>query len=98
MNLPKSLALVPKYEAASSWWEHVPVAHILVELLKPRVIVELGSHYGVSFFSFCEAAEKYSPDTCVYAIDSWAGDEHAGYYGESIYQQVHKQRVTLIIR
>ena len=53
MNLPKSLELIPKYYAQSSWWEHVPIAHWIVEKLKPASIVELGTHYGVSFFSFC---------------------------------------------
>lgn len=92
MKIPKSLSLIPKYEAPSSWWEHVPVAHMLIELIKPSVVVELGSHYGVSFFSLCESAERFSPDTCVYAIDSWEGDEHAGYYGGSIYEHVKKYR------
>ena len=103
MKIPKSLSLIPKYEAPSSWWEHVPVAHMLIELIKPSVVVELGSHYGVSFFSLCESAERFSPNTCIYAIDSWEGDEHAGYYGESIYRQVseyrdkyHKQNGVLI--
>lgn len=68
------------------------MAHMLIELIKPSVVVELGSHYGVSFFSFCESAERFSPNTCVYAIDSWEGDEHAGYYGDSIYRQVSEYR------
>ena len=99
----QSLELVPSYEAPSSWWQHVPIAHALIELNKPGVVVELGSHYGVSFFSFCEAAEKYSRNSYIYAIDSWEGDKHAGFYGESVYSKVsthaelhHKQRATLL--
>ena len=90
MYLPKSLELLPRYNAPSSWWEHVPIAHWIVERLKPATIVELGTHYGVSFFSFCEAAEKYSPNTYIYAIDTWQGDKQAGYYEESVYDKVHK--------
>ncbi|GEM_PF-1632547 len=99
----KSLELVPRYEGPSSWWEHVPVAHAIVEYTKPEIIVELGSHYGVSLFSFCEAAEKYSPMTFIYGIDTWEGDAHAGYYKDEVYQLVdgyrkdfHSQRLTLI--
>ena len=54
--------------------EHVPVAHLLIEKIRPDIVVELGTHYGVSYFSFCEAAENYSPVTRVYA-DTWEGDE-----------------------
>ena len=43
----KNLGVIPKYTAPSSWWQHVPIAHSLVELIKPEIIVELGSHYGL---------------------------------------------------
>ena len=102
MNL-KSLSLVPKYKNSSSWWQHVPIAHGLIELCKPELVVELGSHYGVSFFSFCEAAEKYSPATFIYAIDNWQGDIQAGFYGDEVFSAVksyaeenHNQRSALI--
>ena len=87
MEKIKSLELMPKYFAPSAWWEHVPIAHWLVDNIKPEKIVELGSHYGVSFFSFCEAAEKYSPSTYIYAIDTWEGDVQAGYYGKTVYEK-----------
>ena len=101
--IPESLSLNPTYLAPSSWWQHVPIAHWLVEAIKPKRIVELGTHYGVSFFAFCEAAEAFSPNTFAYAIDSWQGDEHASFYGEEVFIQVqnhwentHKCRSTLI--
>ena len=99
----KSLELNPMYDAPSSWWQHVPIAHFLIEAIKPKKVVELGTHYGVSFFSFCEAAEKYSMETFVYAIDTWEGDLQAGYYKDEVYEKVkkyrdkyHKQRSELI--
>lgn len=90
---PKSLELLPKYYAPSSWWEHVPIAHWIVEKIKPNTIVELGTHYGVSFFSFCEAAECYSPNTYVYAVDTWEGDKQAGYYENDVYKKVYENRI-----
>jgi len=101
--IPKSLSLQPHYEAASAWWEHVPLAHWLIETLKPAIFVELGSHFGVSFFSFCEASEKYSPSSFLYAIDSWEGDPQAGIYGNNVFEAVsqyhsehHKHHSRLI--
>lgn len=103
MEKAKSLTLLPKYQAPSSWWEHVPIAHWIVERLKPQTIVELGSHYGVSFFSFCEAAESYSPGTYIFAIDTWEGDNQAGFYSNNVYKEVlnnwknyHSQRSSML--
>ena len=99
-----SLELLPFYEAPSSWWEHVPIAHWLVEQLQPRVIIELGTHYGVSFFSFCEAAMLLSPESFIYSVDTWEGDKHAGQYDETVYEQVvthqkaHHMKRSRIIR
>ena len=103
MSRIESLSITPRYQADSSWWEHVPIAHFLIEMLKPEVVVELGSHYGVSFFAFCEAAEILSNNTYTYAVDSWEGDEQAGYYKDEVYEavsnhrnQYHKQRSALL--
>ena len=69
----------------SAWWGHVPFAHWLVASLKPRCIVELGTHNGVSFAAFCEAVQRSGASTRCYAVDLWEGDEHAGHYGEEVY-------------
>jgi hypothetical protein len=50
--------------------------------------VELGTHKGTSFFAFCQAAKDGELKTKLYAIDTWKGDEHAGFYGEEIFQEV----------
>ena len=101
--MSQNLELLPEYYARSSWWEHVPVAHWLIENIKPAKIVELGTHYGVSFFSFCEAAKKYSQGTFLYAVDTWYGDTQAGEYGNEVYESVaehherhHRARSRLI--
>jgi hypothetical protein len=53
-NHPICLAY-PQWIAPSAWIEHVPFAMYVVDLLRPRVFVELGSHYGVSYCAFCQA-------------------------------------------
>ncbi|MFM5512160.1 class I SAM-dependent methyltransferase [Aeromonas veronii] len=84
----RSLFWRPTYLAQSAWLEHIPFAFWLVETLRPRNIVELGTHYGSSYFSFCQAVTKLDLETLCFAVDTWGGDEHAGQYGEEVYKQV----------
>lgn len=54
-HLFKPLALLsmfarPTYLEASAWIEHIPFAFWLTEAIQPRVMVELGTHRGTSYF------------------------------------------------
>jgi hypothetical protein len=73
---------------ASAWHEHAPFASWLVEQLSPRMLVELGTHNGFSYFAFCQAIRMAGLTTAAFAVDRWTGDEHAGQYGEEVYQSV----------
>ncbi|GJD77681.1 hypothetical protein GCM10007886_18940 [Methylobacterium gregans] len=74
----------------SVWHGHVAFAHWLVEALRPRLVVELGTHNGVSYFSFCNAIERLGLDARAVAVDTWEGDHQAGLYDESVYERVRR--------
>lgn len=71
------------------WSGHRRFAYDLVRFAQPRIFVELGTHYGTSFFSFCQAVRDGHLPTHCYAVDIWQGDAHSGYYGEHVFQTVH---------
>jgi tetratricopeptide (TPR) repeat protein len=81
--------------APSAWWSHVPFAHWIVRAATPKVLVELGTHHGVSYSALCEAVLTEGLSTRCHAVDTWLGDRHAGEYGEEVYEDFrhfHDQR------
>lgn len=79
----------PRHLSRSAWLGHIPFAFWIVEKLRPTTIVELGTHTGASYFAFCQAVAELKLPTACYAVDTWEGDEHAGFYDESVFQSVH---------
>ncbi|MDQ7747107.1 class I SAM-dependent methyltransferase [Hydrogenophaga pseudoflava] len=73
----------------SGWWGHVPFAFWLVQATEPRLLVELGTHHGVSYAAFCDAVQQLRLPTRCFAVDNWQGDAHAGFFDEAVYRDVH---------
>jgi len=69
----------------SAWSELVPTMFGLFSLLRPRRFVELGSHYGMSYFAACQASE--GRDFQCVAIDNWIGDPHASFHSKEVFDQ-----------
>src|SRR2546429_9556458 len=80
----------PARVAMSAWMGHVPFGMHLVDVLRPRVIAELGTHYGVSYCAFCQAVKELALDTRCYAIDTWQGDAQAGFYGAEVLAELEE--------
>ncbi len=85
---------VPERFVVSAWVEHAPFAFWLIEALRPRILVELGTHTGYSYLAFAQAVKRLELSTRCYAIDTWKGDEHAGYYAEDVYTSLRDYHDT----
>ncbi len=74
----------PRRLSHSTWHEHIPFAMLLVDLLRPETIVELGTYYGDSYCAFCQAVSVLRLDAKCYAVDTWQGDPQSGSYGPEV--------------
>lgn len=84
LDHPIIFSLPRRLTPVSAWHEHIPFAMYLVSLLRPNMLVELGTHGGDSYCAFCQAVQELNLDTRCYAVDTWGGDPHSGNYGAEI--------------
>lgn len=92
----------------SAWEENIPFAFDLIAAIKPPTIVELGVHYGDSYFAFCQAVREnyptYNGTYRCYGIDMFEGDDLTGYYGPAVfdivkgYNDLHYKPFSTIIK
>ena len=92
----------PKFESDEinpqlkfAYWEgHRDFAYDFVRFIRPARIVELGSQYGCSLFSFCQAIKDNHIEAELHAVDFWSGDIGAPHPGEVVFQSVKNIKET----
>ena len=89
LQYPVCLSQPLRLDHISAWIEHIPFGMFMVDILRPKVLVELGTHTGVSYSAFCQAVKRLELNCRCYAIDTWTGDEQAGHYGPEILADLH---------
>ncbi len=89
--LPPSLrSFTPHFMTFSTWTDHLPFAYDLVAAIRPKLLVELGTQRGQSYFTFCQAMKENAVDGTAYAVDTFEGDDHTGANDKTLVQQVRK--------
>ena len=72
----------------SAWLEHAPFGFWLVDALRPRTIVELGTSSGYSFAVFCQAVQELRLDCRCFGVDHWQGDQQTEVFGQEAFCDV----------
>jgi hypothetical protein len=90
-DVPPSFYFRPRYAnpyGVNTWLEHIPFAYDLVQSVRPKLFVELGTYYGESYFGFCQAVQEIGIECECRAVDTWSGDVHTGFYDQDVYGEV----------
>jgi hypothetical protein len=78
----------PTVTVPSAWTPHAPFGFWIVDALRPRALVELGTHHGFSYLVFLQAIQTLDCRCSCTAVDTWEGEEHTGLYGPEVLAQV----------
>lgn len=95
LEFPIALARPRRLTDITSWHEHIPFAFAIVDMARPRVFVELGTHKGDSYCAFCQAVDALGLSTKCYAVDTWEGDAQAGFYGPEVLSELRSHHDPL---
>jgi predicted O-methyltransferase YrrM len=79
----RELATFPEMQG-SGWLGLETLAYQLVIRERPKVIVELGTYVGLSALAMGAALRDLGEGGQLFAVDSWEGDPHAGFYGDEL--------------
>ncbi len=86
---PSIRRFTPNFMCFSTWVDHMPFGYDIVAAVKPKLVVELGTQGGLSFFTFCQSIKENEIDGVCYAVDTWEGEEHTGKYDEEVFNSVN---------
>ena len=89
--LLRSMFWRPTWLADSSSVEHIPFALWLVEVARPRLVVEVGIGQAVTYFAFCQAVDRLRLDTRCHGLytSSDVRAASAEYEAARLHNEVH---------
>lgn len=80
-----ALDFMPVWQTSAIDWQALtPFAAWLIEVARPRTLVELGVYRGDSYCAMCQAVAEHETGTRAWGVDTWTGDEHVGEYGTEV--------------
>lgn len=88
LGRPAALTIPDRTVPPPSWLGHVPFAFWIMDVLRPSLFVELGTHSGNSYSAFCQAVQDFGLTTLCRAVDTWTGDPQAGHYGADVHDEL----------
>ena len=87
---PSLRSFTPQFLAFSTWIDHMPFGYDLIAALRPKLLVELGTQRGLSFFTFCQAMKDHQIDGLAYGVDTFEGDAHTKEYDGGVFKAVNQ--------
>lgn len=79
----------------TAWQAHIPFAFVVVRLVSPRRLVELGTAGGDAYCAFCQSVEVNGLDTECAAVDTWTGDPHSGELHAELFENLRSHHDPL---
>lgn len=80
----------PRYESkVTAWHSHRLFAYSLIKKHRPSAIVELGVHYGDSYFTFCQACEELEIDAQCFGMDLWRENEQGNSHVDEVFDHIN---------
>jgi hypothetical protein len=74
----------------SAWIEHIPFAFFLIEKLRPKTFVELGTQFGNSYFAFCQAISELKLPSKAFGVDIWLSNDEGSLTGCRIFEYANR--------
>lgn len=99
MRTQNSTISKQNYHFNSDWFTHnIPSLTAILDYLKPKRILEIGSFEGRSTVFFIEQALKHQTELEIHCIDSWEGGaEHIDTWNMSKVEQQFNENLTLAL-
>lgn len=95
-SLPVPVFVPRRYRPGDlgAWSGHLAFAYDLVAAIRPSILVELGTHYGESYFTFCQSVVENRLNCLCYAVDHWLGEPHSAFYTEDVFDDVREHNTS----